>query len=112
VALAAAPRIACARCGTCCRASASAFVTDADRARWRREGRQDILAVLAHENAVWAGNHLVSSRDGHEVGACPFLATEGVRFACSIYPTRPGVCRDYQPASSAICPLFASKGVA
>jgi Fe-S-cluster containining protein len=103
--------VPCARCGTCCRVSVSAYVEEEDLRRWQREERGDILATLARERAVWAGNHLVSALDGHQVGVCPFLALEGATQACAIYPTRPRVCREYVPGSSAICPQYLRKGV-
>ena len=101
----------CARCGTCCRVSASAFIDDEDLRRWQREERHDILATLAREGAVWAGNHLVSALDGRPLGACAFLTIEGAVYACAIYPTRPRICREYVPGSSAICPQYPGKGV-
>jgi len=97
------------RCGTCClvdMVALLAYVSDEDMERWQREGRDDIIHIIQHEEAVWAGDHLVSSRDGHYIHGCPFLKQEGTQFTCSIYETRPGVCRNYQPGSSEICPLF------
>lgn len=102
------PKITCRRCGTCCLADFAAMKSSEERERWEKEGRRDILDILEHEHAVWMGDHLVSSEDGHYLHGCPFLAWEGDRSSCSIYETRPRVCRNYEPASSEICPQFKS----
>ncbi len=97
---------ACRRCGKCCLADFAAYIRDEDLARWQREGRRDILAVVAREDAVWAGDHLVSAADGRYLRGCPFLMWEGDHAGCAIYETRPATCRNFQPASSEICPLW------
>ncbi len=98
-------KIECKQCGTCCLANLIAFVTDEDRERWKHEQRQDILHILENKNAVWAGDRLISTVDGHRLHGCPFLMWEKSHYACSIYETRPRVCRNYMPGSSHICPL-------
>ncbi|HEU18369.1 MAG TPA: hypothetical protein ENO00_03165 [Deltaproteobacteria bacterium] len=97
-------KIKCKRCGTCCLANLIAFVTDADKERWKREQRQDILHILENNSAVWAGDRLISTIDGHQLHGCPFLMWENGRYTCTIYETRPQVCRNYVPGSSHICP--------
>ena len=99
-------QVACLRCGKCCLADMLAFATDEDTARWKREGRTDILHVIENQNAVWAGDHLVSAADGTYITGCPFLVWDGNLRACSIYETKPGVCSDFVPGSSEICRLF------
>ncbi len=99
-------RITCKQCGTCCLAHISAYASGEDIERWNREGRDDILHIIEHEHAMWVGDHLVSSLDGHYLHGCPFLTWEGAHYACSIYVTRPSVCRNYEPGSSEICPQF------
>jgi Fe-S-cluster containining protein len=94
---------ACRRCGRCCDTDLNAWVTDADRARWVREGRYDILHLLANERAVWAGDRLVSTRTERPLGPCLFLTWEGPLAACAICETRPVVCRAYVPTSSPLC---------
>ncbi|MGC9324224.1 MAG: YkgJ family cysteine cluster protein [Desulfomonilia bacterium] len=100
------PANRCMRCGKCCLADMIAYVTTEDFARWRREGRQDILHVIETKNAVWMGDHLVSADSGQYLHACPFLRITGQTCTCSIYETRPQVCRDYEPGSSEICPQW------
>ena len=95
----------CRRCGKCCMTDFTAYVTAEDLARWRREGREDILGMVEQEHTVWAGDRLVSSESGEDVRGCPFLTWEGDHSTCTIYETRPGVCRRFRPASSALCSL-------
>jgi Fe-S-cluster containining protein len=96
----------CSRCGKCCLADMIAYVTSEDLNRWKKENRQDILHIIENEQAVWMGDHFVSSRTGRPIYGCPFLEVKDDLFTCSIYGTRPGVCRDYRPGSSQICPMW------
>ena len=96
----------CLRCGKCCLANVLSFVTDRDLDRWKREGRKDILHIVEHYHPIWAGDHLISSEDGHYLHGCPFLAWEGDHCRCTIYETRPEVCERYRPGSSQICPQW------
>ncbi len=98
--------VSCRRCGKCCLADFIAYVKEEDLQRWQQEGRQDILSVISHEHAVWAGDHLVSGNDGHYLHGCPFLAWEDDHTICTIYDTRPAVCKKFIPASAAICPQW------
>jgi len=99
-------QLTCKQCGTCCLADVNAYLTGEDMECWQREGRDDILHAIEHEHAVWEGDHLVSSLDGHYVHGCVFLAWGGTHYACAIYSTRPSVCRNYEPGSSEICTQF------
>jgi Fe-S-cluster containining protein len=81
------------------------MIADADAedlARWKREGREDILRV--YRDALWVGDHFLSVTTGMTIHDCPFLDFREGSFACTIYGTRPRVCRDFVPGSSAICP--------
>lgn len=99
---------ACQRCGDCCRVDFSAYVEPADLDRWAAEGRAEILEALARSQPVWAGDRLVSARQGTDLGPCTFLVVEGSVATCTIYPTRPRVCRAFVPASSPICRQYPS----
>ena len=77
-----------------------------DRDRWQREGRQDIIHILDNEDPVWVGDHLISGKTGRPLHGCPFLVPEKDLFSCSIYETRPMVCRSFIPGSSEICPQY------
>jgi Fe-S-cluster containining protein len=83
-----------------------AYVTDEDIKRWQQEEREDILRIIDHEHAFWAGDHLLSSEGGRYLRGCPLLVWEGDHCACSIYDTRPQVCVDFIPGSSELCPQF------
>ena len=91
---------ACKRCGKCCVTDLIAYVSAQDSERWKKEGREDILHILDNEKAVWAGDHLVSARDGRELQTCPFFIFEGNVGVCTIYETRPKICRDFPPSPS------------
>lgn len=83
-----------------------AYVTETEIRRWREEGREDIFHIIENESAMWAGDHLISRKDGRYLHGCPFLKWEGNTSMCTIYETRPGVCRDYEPGSSELCPRY------
>jgi Fe-S-cluster containining protein len=101
-------KIKCARCGKCCLADMAAIaasIEEEDVRRWRAENRRDILHVIETEHAVWAGDHLVSSTDGSYIHGCHFLKKTEEIYTCSIYETRPVVCRTFTPGSSSLCTL-------
>ncbi|MBT8491346.1 MAG: YkgJ family cysteine cluster protein [Deltaproteobacteria bacterium] len=101
--------INCRRCGKCCLANLIVYVTAEDWKRWKRQGREDILHIIENQQAVWAGDHLVSAKNGEYIHGCPFLVREKNCYVCTIYETRPWVCRNYIPASSELCPQYRSK---
>lgn len=96
----------CTHCGKCCLSNLSFYVKDADIERWKLQNREDILHIIENCQAVWAGDHFVSARDGTFLHGCPFLEWDGGIYNCSIYGTRPRVCRDYRPGSSKICSQY------
>jgi Fe-S-cluster containining protein len=72
-----------------------------DLERWKREGREDILRE--YERIRWAGDQLVSITTGRHIHECPFLQRGDPYATCTIYDSRPGVCRNYEPGSSELC---------
>ena len=100
----------CLQCGKCCFVDMTAYAEKEDFDRWRAENRQDILEVIEHHHLVWAGDRMISSESGDSPRECPFLYSSGDSFLCSIYETRPAVCRNYQPGSSELCPQWKLKG--
>lgn len=101
----------CTRCGKCCtnpNYMGTLEATGDDVKRWRREGRDDILAwvgILGPEDNPY-GDLWISERTGMEAQRCPFVRKDPNRptYRCTIYETRPHVCRDYVPWSPlAIC---------
>jgi len=100
------PGSPCTQCGKCCTKTSymeSLQATGEDVLRWRREGRNDILRfayVLGRPDDPWA-DLWVDAHTGRERSRCPFVKkVPGTnRYLCSIYETRPQVCRDYVPWS-------------
>lgn len=98
--------LSCLCCGKCCFVDLTAYAVQADYDRWRAEGRQDILDKIENRHMLWAGDRMVSNETGNPPKECPFLENRGDSWGCSIYETRPLVCRDYQPGSSELCPQW------
>lgn len=93
----------CSRCGKCCTHAGymgSLSATPEDVKRWRREGRDDILRFVA---IIGSGKNpsadLWVTPDGIEKLRCPFVRKDPNKptYRCTIYETRPEVCRDYVP---------------
>jgi len=86
---------ACTRCGKCClneHYMMTLTATARDVARWRREGREDILRYAAK---VGPGFYDLWIDDGIELSRCPFLRKErsAATYRCTIHETRPEACR-------------------
>ncbi len=101
--------LSCRRCGKCCLVDMTAYAQQEDFDRWRAENRQDILDIIQKHHLVWAGDRMVSAETGRVAMECPFLCSTGNEWLCSIYETRPLVCREYQPGSSELCPQWVIK---
>lgn len=108
----------CSRCGHCCLHLVDAYngcVSDADLARWRRAGRNDVLAWVQTLD-LGRGNRLhlawIDPTTGEEVERCPWLAGDaGQRgFSCAIEAIKPDHCRAYpehrRHARSTGCPGY------
>jgi Fe-S-cluster containining protein len=83
-----------------------AYITGEDLQRWEDQGRPDIAGMFEECGTVWAGDRIVSSNSGSSLSECPFLIIENGVCSCSIYETRPGVCANYTPGSSPLCPQW------
>ncbi|MCX7981385.1 MAG: YkgJ family cysteine cluster protein [Syntrophales bacterium] len=99
----------CLRCGKCCFVNMIAYAREEDYNRWRRESRDDIIKIIESKRYLWAGDRIVSSESGDFSHLCPFLQNDGTLFSCTIYDTRPRICRDYIPGSSEICPRWSNQ---
>jgi len=97
--------VTCKRCGKCCM-SAFAPASEEDMERWRREEKNEIIPVMEHSKAAWAGDIVVSSENGKILLNCPFLRYEGEYYSCTIYEDRPKTCRKFKPGSSELCSQF------
>ena len=92
----------CRRCGQCCRETFVRYVGEEDLGRWLREKRSDLLGTVRREKEA--------ATAGRIPAACRFLAEAGSsKFLCSIYETRPSVCRDFNPGQAKICPEHPSR---
>lgn len=85
-------RTGCACCGKCCLYfGGHLHASDRDLARWKREGRDDLLARVNRLGWIW-----VDPVTKQLVDPCPFLTPDGPeRWVCSINDTKPDICRDY-----------------
>jgi Fe-S-cluster containining protein len=99
--------LTCLRCGKCCFVDLTAYAEQSDFDRWRAENRQDILSIIKNQHLTWAGDRMISTESGNTPRECHFLKAHGTEWLCSIYETRPLVCREYQPGSSELCPQCA-----
>lgn len=100
---------ACVRCGKCCVLLHLLTVDADDVARWRREGREDILCRVGEARGpdgttheVWLSPHADGGGSGGgDDGHCPWLRhTPDGHGLCAIHETKPARCRDY-PAGCA-----------
>ncbi len=76
-----------------------AYVTEEDRKRWTQAGRTDILHILEKQHGVWAGSPRIPGQRAPAAGDAPFHTGMEALGTCTIYETRPKVCRDYVPGS-------------
>jgi Fe-S-cluster containining protein len=102
-------QLSCLQCGKCCFVDLTAYAEKEDFDRWRAENRHDILDMIEHRHLIWAGDRMISAETGDYPRECPFLYSSGDCWLCSIYETRPSVCREYQPGSSELCPQWKVK---
>lgn len=45
----------CIQCGKCCHCDFFAYTRPQDLARWKEQGREDILQIIKNESPVWEG---------------------------------------------------------
>lgn len=84
----------------------TAYITDEDLARWKAEGRMDIIDRIKGQERCWAGDRIIYRNGNGSLDRCLFLEKEKGLAACGIHETRPRVCRDFEPGSSLLCPLY------
>lgn len=86
----------CLACGACCRTGRDGciLVPAEDLARWRRIGREDLVALLQPGHF---GEAAFATRDD---GACVHLGTEVSANACAIYEVRGTTCREFERGSA------------
>lgn len=93
------PEWKCVQCGRCCfDYGCMISATDEDLARWKRDGRHDILEkakVITKGGRVIAAELWFNPMTRREYMYCPFLKKEGNRTRCLIQDTKPQYCKDY-----------------
>ena len=88
--------IECKRCGRCCK-ELPIDIGHSDITRWNRERRTDILKEVSFLNNFpskgYGGFYIEKTllKSDREKKPCPFY----IKSECSIYSTRPMVCKDY-----------------
>jgi Fe-S-cluster containining protein len=96
------PGSPCNQCGKCCTNPSFMGTLSADAAdvrRWKREKRYDILRFVAKPIFPGCDADLwIDERTGIERNRCPFVRKNpnSLKHRCTIYDTRPGVCRRYK----------------
>lgn len=83
----------CVRCGRCCLKYGNTLqASDEDVARWKKEGREDILAWVGPFGDLWINN---SSHK--EASRCPWLRKlpGKKQYLCRIHETKPEICATY-----------------
>jgi Fe-S-cluster containining protein len=85
----------CLACGACCRQASDGriLVPAEDLVRWRKHGRDDIVAQLVPGHFGELAFACTSE------GACVHLGTAFSPNACSIYEDRGTTCRDFEKGS-------------
>ena len=106
----------CRQCGHCCRRLDFRYeLTAKDVERWRRAGREDILAwvgVLKKDNGAAAYQIWVVPGTNRFTDGCPFLrqGSSNHVWVCGIHEVKPMVCRQYpvtrKHAGMTGCPGF------
>ena len=94
--------MSCVRCGLCCN-TYPIDISYTDILRWDEDGCKQILREVSlvdnYPSKGYAGFYFEKTLRSPKQ-PCPFL-TEGK--TCSIYSTRPMVCRDFPKVSDARC---------
>ena len=85
----------CLTCGACCRQASDGriLVPEQDIVRWRRTGRDDLVAQLV------PGHFGEMAFAYTDAGACVHLGTPACANACSIYEERGTTCHDFERGS-------------
>ncbi len=96
------PTYECDFCGACCR-TRPVFVSEADAVREPRIRSEGSVIPLWMQTPAWV--HRLFPLPFHE--ACCFLDAQN---RCTVYSTRPEVCRDFRAGSEACQEVRARQG--
>lgn len=94
---------ACTQCGRCCTNAdfmGSMEATEDDVTRWVKHRRYDILRfvdLVRPDGAFICADLWVDNQTGNDRKRCPFVrkVRSQDRYTCTIYETRPEVCREF-----------------
>ena len=75
----------------------------------KKKGAMILSRGCAKTTVMWAGDRIVN-RFGVKARDCVYLNWDGTLFSCEIYETRPLICRNFIPGSSALCPQYNREG--
>lgn len=99
-------KVGCVCCGKCCQGIyiKSMPATEADIRRWKNENRYDILEYVAENNSLSQQRYYLWVKNGKELLRCPFLRKDKGKqtYHCTIYTTRPNICKDYPGIGSCL----------
>ncbi|MFZ3077839.1 MAG: YkgJ family cysteine cluster protein [Candidatus Aenigmatarchaeota archaeon] len=95
----------CSRCGECCKSLSEIVIYEEDIGRWKEEGRIDILKHFLLSKTKKPNEYLADfvEDNGNETCSCPFLKEKRNIAECSIYNTRPVICRENPEIDVDIC---------
>jgi len=90
----------CMQCGKCCFNYGTCIAaTNNDIARWKRQGRRDILEkarlITDPTGKIIAAECWFDPHTGKEYACCPWIKRKGDRVCCMIHETKPQYCVDY-----------------
>jgi len=85
-------RRGCRSCGFCCESYGGYLhASPGDIERWRRLGREDLLALVNAFGWIW-----IDPAHGRRGDPCPFLQRDAEDKAlCAIHEIKPDMCREY-----------------
>ena len=104
----------CKQCGFCCKTAGGFGIVASkqDIERWVLEGRYDILDFVDDWKSCLDSDNENIGRDFDAVVGdkpCVFLRRIGKIYSCSIYKTRPQLCREYPYVDGKLCPTEIKK---
>ena len=82
----------CRACGHCCEQFGGFLkASEADLERWKKLGREDLLAHAGETGWLW-----LDPETGHRLQGCPYLRrNRDGKVLCDIHAIKPDICRAY-----------------
>lgn len=96
----------CLQCGACCfQRPGTILVPEQDLVRFKRAGRDDILAELE------PGHFSHMAFKMNDAGCCVFHGVPGEPHACRIYEDRGTTCREFEAGSQQCLEFRRDRGI-